>query len=132
MDFTKNPKKRYMEGDNIFSENDSGDEMYYILSGQVNIFLKIGDNKEDLVLLEPGSFFGELALFNRSQRNAYAEASKDTELLVITKENLKDIIHKNPDLTFQLVHTMSKHLERLTHQYEEALQQNVEWDVIIK
>lgn len=132
MDFSENKKIQFKKGDLIFEEHSPGTEMFYILSGQINIYLMIHNKKEILTVLEAGQFFGELALFNESHRNASAEASIDSELLVITKDNLKSIILNNPDLTYQLIHTVSRHLERLTKQYEKALKERVEWDIVIK
>ncbi len=131
MDLSKYQKINYKAGEAIFEENDPGHQMYYIISGQVEIFIRVEGVKECLVVLEAGQFFGELALFNQSNRNAHAQADIDCELMIIQENNLITLIQDDHNIVYKLIHNLSNHLERLTHQYEELLGQKIAVEKIL-
>lgn len=75
------------DGQVIFSEDDLGDEIYFISNGEVEIIKLV--NKEEnvsqlLAVLEQGEFFGEMALFDKKKRSATARAKGDVTLLKLT------------------------------------------------
>ena len=77
----------FKDGQIIFSENDFGDEIYFIFSGEVEIVKLV--NKEanvsqSLSSLEEGEFFGEMALFDKKQRSATVKAKGDVTLLKLS------------------------------------------------
>ncbi|MBN1870454.1 MAG: cyclic nucleotide-binding domain-containing protein [Candidatus Omnitrophica bacterium] len=83
-------EEHFSDGQAVFNEDDSGEEMYFILSGEVQIVKFV--NKEDgvsqlLSSLTPGDFFGEMALFDQKKRSATARAKGDVAVL---KMNCKD------------------------------------------
>ena len=55
--------------DKIFSEGDVGTEMFLIMKGKVRISKMVpGVGEEALAILEPGSYFGEMALIDENKR----------------------------------------------------------------
>ena len=52
----------HSDGDFIFHENDDPDNFYIVLDGKVEVIKESDEKKPTLAVLEPGSFFGELAL----------------------------------------------------------------------
>jgi CRP-like cAMP-binding protein len=72
------------KGEKVFSITDTGDELYIVLSGQVDIRLPTAKHHyKRLASCGPGTFFGELALLNPGPRVADAVAVRKTELLVM-------------------------------------------------
>ena len=50
-------------GEVIFQEGEPGDEMYVVVAGKVRISKRVeGVGEEALSILEPGSYFGEMAM----------------------------------------------------------------------
>ena len=77
-------EEQFKGGEVIFKENDLGDEIYFILSGEVEIVKMV--NKEvkvshALSSLGKGDFFGEMALFDKKRRSATVQAAGDVTLL---------------------------------------------------
>ncbi|MCK5180060.1 MAG: cyclic nucleotide-binding domain-containing protein, partial [Candidatus Omnitrophica bacterium] len=77
----------FKDGQVIFSEDDFGDEIYFIFSGEVEIIKLV--NKEAnvsqlLSTLGKGEFFGEMALFDKKQRSAAVKAKGDVILLKLS------------------------------------------------
>jgi nitric-oxide synthase, bacterial len=92
-------------GEEILREGDSGNVMYVIESGAVQIYTRNFDGA-DLVLqrLESGEAFGEQALLpgGSLRRNASARALHDVKLLVITREALLKALETHQDLSRNL------------------------------
>lgn len=65
-------KKRYKNGQIIFEEASTGNEMYFILSGKIRVYKTI--NGEEVLLGRFGQhdFFGELSLLLETERSASA------------------------------------------------------------
>ena len=84
--------KKYRNESLIIKEGDEADALYIILSGKVKILKEIDDENIEIAQLEEGSFFGEMALISNSLRSASVESVGETELFVITKELLDEII----------------------------------------
>ena len=62
-------------GQHVFREGEGGDEFYVVLSGKVRISKMVqGVGEEALAILEPGAYFGEMALVDDTPRSADALA----------------------------------------------------------
>ncbi len=103
------------EGDKIFKEGDKGDKLYVILSGAVRISRRIpGIGEEALCVLKSGDYFGEMALIDDAPRSADVMSHEDSELMSVTKGDLKKLMGSNVELANKLlwkfVSTLSKRL----------------------
>jgi CRP-like cAMP-binding protein len=98
--------------------------MYVIRSGRVDILLK-HENQSPSVLtkLEPGDFFGEMALLGDSARSATAIAREQSELIGFFHPDLLDIINLHPvmgaKITFGLARTLAERLRYTNLQLRE-------------
>lgn len=75
----------------IFEEGDTGDKMYIIKRGQVQV---VRDNSI-LAVLKDSQFFGEMALVSDEPRNAAVRTVTDVETLCIGKDDFKDLMERN-------------------------------------
>ncbi len=88
-------EERFKDGKIIFSEDDLGDEIYFIFSGEVEIvkFVNKEDNvSQSLTSLGEGEFFGEMALFDKKQRSATVKAKGNVILLKLSCEDFYNFI----------------------------------------
>jgi len=69
----------------ILEEGNSGDWIYVVQSGSVEISRTIEGEKVTLAVLEPGEVFGELGYFGAIKRTATVRAIGDTTLGVIDR-----------------------------------------------
>ncbi len=88
-------EKKYTAGDIIFHEGESGRAVYIVLEGSVKIIKKSNSKNKTLVVLGPGSHFGELALIGHTSRFATAVAEEDSLLLIMYKSYFDDLIRSN-------------------------------------
>ena len=92
-------------GDFVIKESESGDCLYVVLSGSVEIFTFDEDDK--IVILAEhmrGDYFGEQALLPGStgKRNAYARANGPTKLIKIPKTYFRLILNRDSILSAAL------------------------------
>lgn len=77
----------------IISEGESGDAVYFILSGKAKVTLYGEEGREIvLALLKEGDMFGEMSIIDGKPRSANVEAVKDMECLVINRAAFLDYL----------------------------------------
>lgn len=82
IEVTKNVAFRELKrGEVVFSQGDTGQEVFYIIKGNVQILLETHETKIPLALMKTTTIFGEMAPITQEPRSATAVASGDTTLL---------------------------------------------------
>lgn len=110
-------KRSYPQDTMIFCENQGGDDMFIIQSGQIKI-TKIMDGKEVvLAILKKGDFFGEMALLENLPRSASAIAHTNCELMVINRKNFDQMVRTQSQMISRLTTTLA---ERLWSMYRQV------------
>jgi CRP-like cAMP-binding protein len=85
----------YQEGEIIFKEGDSGDWIYAIESGSVELSKMVGDKKIIIeVLRREGDVFGEMAFIANISRTATARAIGATTVGIIDRTYLDEEFNK--------------------------------------
>lgn len=108
--------KEYKNGEIIIKQGESGNCMYVIQSGEVEV-LRDNDGKEvRLAIRKAGDFFGEMALFSREVRSATIRALGDARVLTVDRKNLLNSIQKDPSLAFRIIETLSKRIRDLSEE----------------
>ena len=100
--------KFYHDGEEIVRQGQTGDCMYVVQSGQVEVIQLSGDGKEQhLAFLESGDFFGEMSVFDNEVRSATVSSSGESRVLKVDKRTLLKRIKEDPLLAVNLLKTMS-------------------------
>ena len=99
----------------LFRLGDPGEEMYVVVDGAIEIGThdKFGQ-KIVLATAGHGDMFGELSLIDEGPRNATAIANQDCTLLVMTRNDLVDIVHRNPKASLEMMAILAERI-RETH-----------------
>ncbi len=88
----------------VFKDEEPGDEMFLIVEGRVRISKTVpGIGEEALMILDPGSYFGEMAIIDEAPRSADARAHTSVTLRVIKKEALDELMFVDKDLAYELL-----------------------------
>lgn len=105
----------YQKSEVIFEEGSIGSEMYLVHSGRVLLSIKQGEVQQlPLAVLNPGDFFGEMALVDDSPRSATASAIEDnTELISIDRAKFLFMVRQQPEFALSLMHTLCQRLRNL-------------------
>ena len=85
------------EGEVIFREGDPGDLLYLVGEGSVRISKSgRGGEQETLGVIQPGNFFGEMALLDGQPRSAMATAVGNTLLGTVDEPTFQHILELAP------------------------------------
>lgn len=104
------------QGATIFSEGEQGDTMYVIVEGRVQIQRKGSKSPVVLATLQPGSFFGEMAVVDQSERTATAVALTDVSLLTVHVSEIELLLEQRPDVGAKMIRTLVRRLKHTTDQ----------------
>ena len=87
----------YEEGETVFDEGDAGDSLFMIISGQVEVLKRFGEEQRAVGMLGPGEYFGEMALLGRDPRSATARALTALNVLVLPASDFSALAGSLPE-----------------------------------
>ena len=101
--------KKYKQDEIFFHEGELGQEMYILLTGCAGEFANSVDGcPRSLAKLEPGSFFGEMSLFEQQPRGATVQALDDCLVIILNQDNFEQVISQQPQLAYRILKGMSQ------------------------
>ena len=102
--------RSYKKDTMIFSESQSGSDMFIIQDGVVSISKVVDGNEVTLAMLKRGDMFGEMALLENKPRSASAIAHEDCRLMVVNRQNFDQMVGTQPQLISRLTTMLSERL----------------------
>lgn len=103
----------YPKNSVIVFEDDPGDAMYVVASGQVKVVLTADDGREVILsVLGEGDFFGEMALIDDLPRSAHVIAMEDSRLVVLYRDDFHRCLERAPRIALGLLQVLSRRLRR--------------------
>jgi CRP-like cAMP-binding protein/CheY-like chemotaxis protein len=103
--------RKFKKKDIIFREGDYASYSYLIKSGKVKTYKINTDGKEFIHdILVTGSFLGEKALIQDSDRTEFAMAMEETELALIPRQEFQELIFQNREVAGQFIRLLSQNL----------------------
>jgi signal transduction histidine kinase len=113
-------------GASVISEHALGDSLFVIVKGSVEINKELAEKDDNMVaqlkVMQPGEFFGEMALIDNEPRSANVVSRDNVELLVIPKERFLNIAYTNPKVLFNLIRTLSWRLRDTNQKFAEVME----------
>jgi CRP/FNR family transcriptional regulator, cyclic AMP receptor protein len=106
-------EKQYKAGQPVFGMGEQGSSMYVVLSGAVQIFLPPKEKDGERVVLKDtrtGEYFGELALFDDKPRSASVDATVDTTLLELTRNEFGEHLARSKTAALAILSEMAERL----------------------
>ena len=100
---------RFPAGEKIVVEGELGLEFYVIMEGSARVTRR----GVHLATLEPGDFFGELALLDHARRNATVEAVTPLMAVVLARREFDGLLAEAPAVTHKLLVGMARRLHEL-------------------
>jgi CRP/FNR family transcriptional regulator, cyclic AMP receptor protein len=110
-------------GKAIFEEGQEGRSLYIVISGKVRVHV----GSKELTILEKGSCFGEMSLFDAEPRSASVTAITDCSCLVLTQQQLYEAINETPDIAINIICFLSSRIRSQTR----AIAQHIGWEMSI-
>src|SRR5215208_5412095 len=99
-------------GELLFREGDTGDRMYVIVGGELEI-LKGTNADEEMILntIHAGEYIGEMSLITGAPRTASVRSRGDVILLSMSRVQLMDLLQRHPHLANDMVGVLSQRLD---------------------
>jgi small-conductance mechanosensitive channel/CRP-like cAMP-binding protein len=89
----------YGPGEMIIRRGDPGSSMFIISRGKAEVQVPSNNgDRQAVATLNPGDFFGEMALFTGESRTADVCAVEEVELLEIRKSSIEKLLNQNEEL----------------------------------
>ncbi len=102
--------REFAKGDVVFKEGDSGEFLYAVLDGEVELKLQgVTVNK-----IGKDEIFGEMALVDNAPRSATAHAIADCKLAIVGKERFEYLVQQTPNFATQVMSVMAERLRKTT------------------
>lgn len=100
--------KEYAPKQTIVRQNDLGQEMFILLTGEVVVL------KEEKVItkLVRGQFFGEMSLLDQAPRSATISASQQTMCMIIKRGPLFDLFAREPRIAIKIMWAFLQNFNR--------------------
>jgi CRP/FNR family cyclic AMP-dependent transcriptional regulator len=113
--------RRWLAGEAVFREGDSGDTCYVVRSGGVRVTRRHSDGRQiTLAELREGDIFGELAMFGGETRSATVEAIEETEGVALLAGDLRRTMLTHPEIAVAMLAGLADRIrqanERLSRQ----------------
>ena len=104
----------------IIREGDPSNDLYYIISGSVTVVIEdTKGNEFVLAYLNPGEFFGEIALIQNIRRTATIFSITNCRLLVLEAVDFHRLVDQIPELKDHIERTSEERLSANHRQSEE-------------
>jgi len=108
----------FAAGTVLFEEGQPGLHMYVVTHGEVEIRRKVGETDHVLAILQPGDFFGEMAILNSRPRSATAVTRIASRLLVLEGHMFEAMLRARPEIAMRIIKTLALRLESANQHVE--------------
>jgi PAS domain S-box-containing protein len=98
----------FEEGKAIFLEDDDSQDLFILVSGQLNVFK---GNTKIAEITEKGSLFGEMSFLLKAKRTATIKAGENVKAIRIPKDEITAFIHDFPEVAGEISKLLAKRLD---------------------
>jgi len=116
----------YKADEVIFNEHDHGDALYVVEEGSVRIWVTDEDlNEVTLAELQPGQFFGELAVLDRGERSSSATAITDAHLHRLSSDDFQQFLIEHADCAIDVICEIGARMRQTNQLVSQRASRNV-------
>jgi signal transduction histidine kinase len=111
-------EREYAAGQEIFKEGDTGDGLYVVKDGIVELSALVGPKGRHVFSeVRPGDMFGEMAVVEDQPRSACAVARQPASVYFLPRQQILTLVASSPALAFTLLREISRRLREFDRQY---------------
>lgn len=86
----------FAAGEAVVRQGEAGSSMFVVLRGRVRVVLE--PSGQEVAVIEPGGFFGEMSMLTGDPRTATVRATSDVRVLEIPSERFREVALERPGL----------------------------------
>jgi CRP/FNR family transcriptional regulator, cyclic AMP receptor protein len=107
----RNPDIRLEQGEFLFTQDEPAETLYVLKQGRIQLHRTTPEGQEiTLAIATRGDVFGEMAFTAQRLWGMHAKALRPSLLVSLSREDLKELIRKNPEVGVRLVERLSERL----------------------
>ncbi len=110
---------RFARGEAIIRQGDPGDSLFLVAEGQVRVSIAQGGISQEVALLAPWNFFGEMSLMTGEPRTATCTAGTDVVCYVIDHAAFHSILTLRPQIADEMSYLLATRQVALGHKGDE-------------
>lgn len=100
----KKTQIEYRKGENLCKQGAYASYVLYVASGLVKLYIENSNNKfTNFKIIQTGEFIGLASVFGENIYNYSAVALKDSQVCLIEKEGLKNLIKSNSEFSSEII-----------------------------
>ena len=104
----------YRDGERLFEQGDEGDAAYVVISGEVEVIVRIDDGERSVATLGQGEIFGELAVLCDRPRTTAIAAKNALVVFKLERAVILNMLREFPDVALQMIRILGRRLELTT------------------
>lgn len=120
-------RKEYKRGDMVYRVGENPRSIYFVEKGLVGLTM-VGaiSGKEHLMrFFKKGQFFGHRSLFSDEAYHATATVLESSQILLVSKDVILDILERHPSLYKEILSIVGKELRRCEEQHVMILENQI-------
>ena len=98
--------RRLSRGERLIAEGEKASNFFIVIHGRFTVFS--GDMP--IAEIAPGEPIGEMAFFSGDKRSASVYAARQSEVLILTREEYDRLVKDVPDLPVEIISTLAKRI----------------------
>lgn len=103
----------FKANEQIFLEGDEADSLYFVDAGLATLYVNKFNTKIEIRRVEPGDWFGELAVYSGGHRTTSAMAAEDTRFIKVSKESFHQMLAQQPEVEVKIRSLVNRRNENL-------------------
>jgi len=117
---------RYAQGEMIFIEGDASAGLWLVETGSVKICRYAADGREHILhLAHRGDTFNDVSAMDGGLNPACAVAFTEASLWRIAREDLRQVVHRHPELAWALIESIARRARYLVGVVQNLAMRNV-------
>jgi PAS domain S-box-containing protein len=100
--------KTYQKGDALFVEGDESQDLYFLVSGNLEV---LKGDKKIAEITEPGALFGELSFLLGAKRTATVQAENEVRVLRIPRNEVSTFLKEFPAVAEKITEIIARRLD---------------------
>ncbi|HOC21568.1 MAG: cyclic nucleotide-binding domain-containing protein [Chloroflexi bacterium] len=107
-------EREYAAGEKIVTQGRGGEGFFIVASGRAEAVREHADGERTVLNpLEPGDFFGEMALLTEGMRTASVITTEPTTCLILTRWDFLSLLREDADMAVAILQELAERFSRV-------------------
>lgn len=110
----------FRDGERLFEQGDEGDAAYIVISGAVDVIVRVDEGERSVATLGQGEIVGEIAVLCDRPRTTAIAARGALVVFKLDRPVILNMLREFPDVALQMIRILGRRLELTTQRLARA------------